>query len=138
MFKHFPITKVDMVIDHYSKKDNTPITYVCTTELHRTDVPVDIFYRDTPHPEFGNRYFGIFENKGETYICNADNIEKMCFGMVEDDENNLQYSQYRHDYKSFKNGNSIDGGRAYIKSSANVSYYYVKNGEFVGGNLTSY
>lgn len=49
-----------------------------------------------------------------------------------DDEGNLQYSADRHDYKMFENGNMIDGGRAYIKSSrCEVKYYVVRNGEMV-------
>ena len=48
-------------------------------------------------------------------ITNADRIEKQEFGLVEDDDDNLQYSAHRHDYKMFENGNMIDGGRSYIK-----------------------
>ena len=39
----------------YSDKDGVPVKYVCTTDLNASDVPVDVFYRETPHPEFGNR-----------------------------------------------------------------------------------
>lgn len=141
MIKHFPIIDTEKVIQHYSEKDGVLITYVCTTELNQSNLPVDIFYRSTPHPKFGNRYFGIYarydavSEESITYICNADNVERMVFGMVEDDDKNLQYSQYRHDYKSFNNGNNIDGGRAYTKSSGEVVYYIVKNGAFVQGKI---
>jgi hypothetical protein len=107
MIKHFPITNTDKVIEHYSAKDSVPISYVCTTDFKRSDRPVDIFYRDSPHPTFGNRYFGIGINHedGSYVIFNADEVEKFSFGMVEDDEGNLQYSQSHHDYKSFQNRN---------------------------------
>ena len=52
-------------------------------------------------------------------------------GLVENDEGNLEYSQYRHDYKSFKNGNMIDGGRDYIRSSGKVFVYVVRDGKMI-------
>ena len=139
MIKHFPITNTHRVIEHYSQKDNVPITYVCTTDFKRSDVPIDIFYRETPHPEFGNKYFGIlphFED-GTYTIFNADEVEKFSFGMVQDDTGNLQYSKSRHDYKVFNNGNMIDGGRDYIRSSLNAVIYVVRNGKMVQSDLTN-
>ena len=132
--KHDPITNTDVICEHYSKKDGVPVKYVCTTDFGGSyDDATDIFYRETPHPEFGNRYFGIRVYGGEIYISNADQVEDLTFGMVENDEGNLEYSQYRHDYKSFKNGNMIDGGRSYIRSSVNsaVKVFVVKNGEMI-------
>ena len=133
MIKHFPITNIDKVIQHYSDKDGVPISYVCTTDFTISDRPVDIFYRDSPHPEFCNQYFGIGVNyeDGSYVIFNADGIEDFTFGLVEDDDGNLQYSQYHHDYKSFDNGNMIDGGREYIRSSGNAKIYVVKNGTMI-------
>jgi hypothetical protein len=48
--------------------------------------------------------------------------------MVENDEGNLEYSVHRHDYKSFDNGNMIDGGRDYIRSSGKVKIFVVRDG----------
>ena len=63
-------------------------------------------------------------------ITNADRIEKQEVGCVEDDDDNLQYSAHRHDYKMFGNGNMIDGGRSYIRSSGCPVYrYVVRDGE---------
>ena len=137
--KHFPITNTDKVCYIYSAKDGEPINYVCTTDFKMSDRPVDIFYRETPHPKFGNRYFGIAVNyeDGSYSIFNADEIEKFSFGMVEDDDGDLQYSQSHHDYKSFDNGNMIDGGREYIRSSHNnVCIYVVRDGKMVERGLT--
>jgi hypothetical protein len=131
MIKHFPITNIDIVIDHYSKKEDVDIKYVCTTDLHHSDVPVDIFYRETPHPEFGNKYFGLYISSEGLIISNADKVENFTFGMVEDDDDNLQYSQYRHDYKSFDNGNMIDGGRSYNRYSGKLYTYIVRNGHMI-------
>ncbi len=133
MIKHFPITNTETVIKHYSQKDGVPISYVCTTDFNMSDRPVDIFYRSTVHPEFGNKYFGIgvYREDGSYVIFNADKVEGFTFGMVEDDDGDLQYSQYHHDYKSFKNDNMIDGGRNYIRHSGKVNIYVVRDGQMI-------
>lgn len=133
MMKHYPVSNIEKVIDHFTEKDGVEITYVCTTDLKNSDVPVDVFYRATPHPKFGNRYFGIFLHPIEksTMICNADMVEGLSFGMVQNDDGLLEYSQSHHDYKMFKNGNMIDGGREYIRSTNGCEVYVVRNGEMV-------
>jgi hypothetical protein len=62
------------------------------------------------------------------YIANADRIEDFTFGMVENDDGDLEYSRSRHDYKEFKNGNVIDGGRDYIRSNGKVLVFVVRDG----------
>jgi len=140
MIKHEPLFDTQKVSELYTEKDGVPITYVCTSALGNEAWAMDIFYRETPHPEFGNHYFGLYYNmvdtrvtqKPEIMITNADRIESVEFGLVEDDTGDLQYSAHRHDYKRFENGNMIDGGRAYIRCAANkVKHYVVRNGEMV-------
>ena len=131
---HNPLFDTDKVCKHYSEKDGVPIKYVCTSALGDEAQAMDIFYRYTPHPEFGNRYFGIYHNvmSGKVMITNADRIEQAEFGLVEDDDGNLQYSAHRHEYKQFENGNMIDGGRSYIKSSGcPIHMHVVRDGEMV-------
>ena len=125
---HNPRHNVASIIKLYTKKDDVPIQYVCSSECSRDNDVEDIFYRGTPHPEFGNRYFSIISAHDEVYIRNADAIENKVFGCVENDTGDLEYSQCRWDYKKFDNGNMIDGGRAYIKSSGKVYLYFVKDG----------
>jgi hypothetical protein len=132
MIKHEPQFNTDKICEHYSNKDGVPVNYVCTSALGDEARAIDIFYRETPHPEFGNRYFGLFALSGNLMITNADKIEQAEFGLVEDDDGNLQYSAHRHDYKQFENGNMIDGGRSYIKSSGcPIHMHVVRNGEMV-------
>jgi hypothetical protein len=133
MIKHYPITNTETVIKYYAQKDGLPIKYICTTDFGASDRPVDIFYRDSPHPEFGNKYFGIAPSyeSDDFVIFNADKVEDFTFGMVEDDDGNLQYSEYHHRCKFFENGNMIDGGREYVRSSLNAKIYVVRNGEMV-------
>lgn len=132
MIKHDPIFPTEKVVEYYSNKDGVPVQYVCTTDISHSDCPADIFYRETPHPEFGNRYFGLYaDREGRVMITNADRVEEFEFGMVENDLGELEYSQSHHDYKVFENGNMIDGGRQYIRSSLGCDVYRVKDGEFV-------
>ena len=131
---HNPLIDTDKVCKLYSEKDGVPVKYVCTSALGHEAQAMDIFYRDTPHPEFGNRYMGLYYHpmSGKVMITNADRIEQAEFGLVEDDDGNLQYSAHRHDYKQFENGNMIDGGRSYIKSSGcPIHMHVVRDGEMV-------
>ena len=136
MIKHEPIFETDKIVEHYEKKDGVPIKYVCTSALGGQDFAVDVFYRSTPHPEFGNRYFGLYRNMyaagAQIMITNADVIETLEFAMLQDEEGVLHYSAHRHDFKIIGN-DMIDGGRAYTRASAgaDVQSYKVKDGEFV-------
>lgn len=132
---HTPLFETQNIIDHYTEKDGVPISYVCTSALGAQEFAVDVFYRPTPHPEFGNHYFGLYRNMfaagAQIMITNADIIEDLEFGMVEDEEGNLHYSAHRHDYKLLDNGQMIDGGRAYIRSNTSCRVFKVIDGEMV-------
>jgi len=131
--KHHPNFNIREVEKTYSEKDGVAVKYVCTTDLRASDVPVDVFYRATPHPDFGNSYFGLYYDhyRDCVMICNADMVETFEFGMVENDSGELEYSQSHHDYKRFNNGNMIDGGRQYVRSSLSCDAYRVVDGDFV-------
>ena len=76
--KHFPIFDTEEVLEHYKTEG---AKYVCTTELKAYGIPVDVFYRPTPHPVYGNRYFGLYRDdfSNFVYICNADAVEELRF-----------------------------------------------------------
>ena len=126
MIKHHPILPIERVCALYSQKDGVPIKYVCTSALYEEEaVARDIFYRDTPHPDFGNRYFGLFYaplsiiDEPVLMICDADNIESLTFSMIEG-ENGWEYSQHRHDFRQVPGtGLAIDGGRSYCRLVGN-------------------
>jgi len=145
--KHYPITNIALAEKLYSEKDGVPVKHVCTTEftndvsaLGGNPIIADVFYRSTPHPVFGNRYFALLFRGEKLYVANADRVEDLTFGMVENDEGNLEYSQSRHDYKRFDNGNMIDGGRDYIRSSGKVKVFVVRDGvmKHYGANDENY
>ena len=129
--KHNKLFNSQKIEEHYSEKDGVPVKYVCTTDLNASDVPVDVFYRSTPHPEFGNRYFGLYYDhvRDHMMITNADVVEKFEFGMIKDNDNNWYYSQSHHDCV-FVEGKMIDGGRVYIRSTGLDGVFKVKDGKF--------
>lgn len=138
--EHDPIINVKKAAQLYSEKDGVEVRYICTSALTRSAaIASDIFYRETPHPEYGNRYFGLYLGKNGLMITNADNIENLEFEMIEV-EGVLYYSQHRHDFRHIGNGISIDGGREYFRSVFEDRDYYMscprktlklKDGEFI-------
>ena len=127
--KHAPLFDIEKIEKIYSEKDGVPVKYVCTTDLNASDTPFDIFYRETPHPQFGNRYFGIGNVRGTTMITNADRIEFYDFGMIQDNDGDWWYSQSHHECHII-DGKMIDGGRAYVRGN-DFEVFKVKNGRFV-------
>ena len=134
----FDTTKVEKL---YTEKDGVAVKYVCTSapNEHAT-YAADIFYRAEPHPEFGNRYFGIYHATGygaalepQIMITNADMIETLEFGMIEG-PNGWEYSQHRHDYRQVGEC-AVDGGRSYFKRAGDLSvpakFMKIVDGEFV-------
>lgn len=121
---HRPIFDTEKVCELYSKKDGVPVTYVCTTALGDGAHAMDVFYRETPHPEFGNRYFGLYwtttwSGAEQMMITNADQVEDLKFEMI-DAGGAWQYSRHRHDYFTV-GGVSIDGGRAYLRLVGDIN-----------------
>lgn len=137
--KHRPIFDTEKVEKLYSEKDGVPIKYVCTTALDDGVRSLDVFYRETPHPDFGNRYFGLFRDdrfssdQFQIFITDADKVEELEFDMILVD-GEWHYSQHRHDFHTV-GSTTIDGGRAYFRLLGNTylprKTFRVKNGEFV-------
>ena len=139
MINHEPIFDTKRVCELYSKKDGVPIKYVCTSAPNEhASYAADIFYRETPHPEFGNRYFALFQRTEQILIRNADPIEDLTFTAIY--SNMLEqwvYSKHRHDYREVPGENvAIDGGRSYDRmvgdfKGAMIKTFVVKDGEFM-------
>lgn len=133
--QHEPNFDVEKVTAHYTEQDGVPVQYVCTTDLTASDVPVDVYYRETPHPEFGNHYFGLYYDRVRDHmmITNADIVESFEFGMVEAD-GKYYYSQSHHDYKVVGD-KMIDGGRQYIKSNGGAVAMRIIKGKFIAKDV---
>jgi hypothetical protein len=129
--QHEPLFDTVKAEEHYRQKDGCEVRYVCTSDLRASDVPCDIFYRAEPHPNFGNRYFGLYWDsvRDSMMITNADIVESFEFGMIEN-QGKYYYSQSHHDYKLVE-GKMIDGGRQYIRSSGGAEVFKIQDGVFV-------
>ena len=116
--KHFPTLDTEAALEHYKSEG---AKYVCTTELKAYGIPVDVFYRPTPHHVYGNRYFGLYRDDfpNSVYICNADAVENLDFCVIDNGKGEWTYSQYTHDFLSWGEG-YIDGGRAYTRVGGNI------------------
>ncbi len=139
--KHHPLFDTARAEKLYSEKDNVTVKYICTSSIGSEAQAMDIFYRETPHPKFGNRYFGLYRNQhfasdGTVMITNADKIEDAEFGMIKGAEG-WEYSQHRHDYRSVGDC-AVDGGRSYFRRvgdlSVSTKYMKIVDGEFVEVN----
>jgi hypothetical protein len=134
---HHPLFNTTTIAEYYSEIDGVPVKYVCTSALTSdANWAVDIFYRETPHPKHGNRYFGIYKDSYNlVMICNADKIEDLRFSMIEG-PSGWEYSQHRHDYRQVGQA-AIDGGRSYVRlvgygnAQIKVEVMKVKDGQFV-------
>ena len=136
MIKHIPLFDIAKIEAHYTEKDGVPVKYVCTSAIkEHAEFAADVFYRETPHPTFGNRYFAIYRNpfadNASIMITNADEIEYLNFTMIKDSNGDFHYSQHRHDYKVVEK-QMIDGGRSYVRHGGGRIYgFVVKDGKFV-------
>jgi hypothetical protein len=133
--RHYPLFDTKEVEELYSQKDGVPVTYVCTTGRENDTYARDIFYRDTPHPKFGNKYFGLFHHRLDAtlLINSADWVEDLTFDMIQS-EGWYYYSSHRWDMVNTAVG-FIDGGRAYTRVGGSIVPKYetfvVRNGQFV-------
>ena len=76
------------------------------------NMPVAIFYTEEPHPE-GSNYFGLYRTDfGDLMITNGISATEPFNAIQVGDD--IIYSRYRHDCRSFK-GALVDGGRDYFK-----------------------
>ena len=133
--QHYPLFDTAKVEKLYTEKDGVEVKYVCTTAIQQhAEFAADVFYRATPHPQFGNRYFALYHNlyadDAVVMITNADQVENFEFGMIEDADGKYYYSQHRHDYKVIGD-KMIDGGRSYIRSGGRVDVFKIQDGKFI-------
>lgn len=88
--------------------------------------PVDVFYQPNPDVEKGHsKYFGIYINKGEAYVTNAESAFSAEITGVLTENNEVLVSRFRNDFQQ-KDGAMIDGGRDYTRSSGTRTYVEVK------------
>lgn len=82
-----------------------------------SETPVDVFYQPDPDLSKGHKhYFGMYEQNGSAYICDATSAFSETMIGVLTDSDEVLVSRYRHDYRE-KGNVMIDGGRDYVRRS---------------------
>lgn len=135
---HKPLFDTAKIISHY-EEDGVPISYVCSTELTVENLICDIFYRgETPHPRYGNRYFGIYKDGERTRVCNADMVEDLHFAMIKENDK-YHYSRANREVIFVGDYQSIEGGRSMtlVSGESEVVYLRVEAGRFVYEKVTA-
>ena len=51
--QHEPLFDTATIEKTYTEKDGVEVKYVCTSATNGGTLATDVFYRATPHPEFG-------------------------------------------------------------------------------------
>lgn len=81
------------------------------------DIPEAVFWQPEAHPQ-GSNYFGLYVDpmSGKPYIRDAlPDIDGEFEGIL-DEEGNLMYSAFQHDFQKFSDdGVFVDGGREYTR-----------------------
>ena len=128
----FKKDKIQIIENHYGAKYLGYWAVKWSENLGWSSTPVDVFYQPNPDVSKGHsHYFGMHVNENGVFISNAESAfsEPITGILTEDGE--VIVSRYRHDYVT-KDGQMIDGGRDYVRSSGGP---YVKvsvsGGEFV-------
>jgi hypothetical protein len=116
--------------------------YWCTKNLRDgwNESPVDVFYVAEPDRSKGHtNYFGMFTRGGftrggDSYIIDASSAFSAPITGILTKDGEVIVSRYRHDYVT-KDGYMIDGGRDYLRCSADSLQTFVnvsvEDGEFV-------
>lgn len=94
--------------------------------------PVAVFYQEDKHPGASN-YFGLFICPFSNALTITDAIAatEETYAGVMNDNGEVLYSAFRHDYQ--KHGDLMcDGGRDYLKSSLHpIVQFRIRDGELV-------
>jgi hypothetical protein len=111
--------------------------YWCTKNLRDgwNESPVDVFYVVEPDRSKGHtNYFGMFMRGDTSYITDASSAFTAPITGILTKDGEVIVSRFRHDC-IMKDGYMIDGGRDYLRCSADSLQTFVnvsvKDGEFV-------
>jgi len=129
----FKKDKIRIIENHYGAKYMGFWAIKWSENLGWSSYPVDVFYQPNPDVSKGHtHYFGMhISERGDVMICNAESAFSEPIAGILTEDGEVIVSRYRHDC-IFKDGQMIDGGRDYLRSSGgkfvNVT---VKDGEFI-------
>jgi len=122
------------------KYDAKYVGYWCTKRPSGgwNETPVDVFYVENPDRSKGHsNYFGMFIQNNSVMITNAESCFEEPIAGILCEDGEVLVSRYRHDYVE-KDGHMIDGGRDYVRCSANHPRIgiTIENGNFILKELT--
>lgn len=95
------------------------------------DIGVAVFYRETPPPQYPNRYLGLYRHPetNRLMIRDADYVEGHVFTAIPS-RDGIVYSTYSHDQRTLDEC-SIDGGWDYTRAQGEgLILVRVMNGVF--------
>lgn len=86
-------------------------------ELVFFDRAVDVFYNPKPDIESGHtNYFTVYVRDGHAYISDASYVTDILLSGIVDDDGDIMYARYQHDFRYTKDQKyGVDGG-GWIKS----------------------
>lgn len=124
---HAPVLPVEGIQAQLYEKYGNEYSYVCTTSIP-SDLPVMLFdvYWD------GERYVGAHycKDTATVFSQHLPDFEELLFACVMDDRGYWAYSESHTDYREFKNGNIIQGGRNFTYANGEVRFFQPDEGVF--------
>lgn len=102
---------IKKIEEHYNTK------YICETSIkgkngNWVNMPVALFYSEVAHPQGSNYSALYFNHNKELFITDGISALEPFTGLLVGE--NVIYSAFRHDYRTF-NESFIDGGRDYVR-----------------------
>jgi len=122
----FTDEQIEKIEDYYKAK------FVCETCLKSSsdgwmNTNFAVFYQETPPEIAKSNYFALYYNReGNLMITDASSALEPFEGLLIN-ENEILYSRYRHDYKTYGDY-MVDGGRDYMRCTPSASARVVKLG----------
>lgn len=120
----FTDEQIEKIEDYYKAK------FICETCLKLSsdnwmNTNFAVFYQEDPPEIAKSNYFALYYNReGNLMITDASSSLEPFEGLLIN-ENEILYSRYRHDYKTYEDY-MVDGGRDYMRFRPSASAKVVK------------
>jgi hypothetical protein len=99
-----PIVKITSVLEKHPGSSYVGQCPLKQTNGQMTDWVADIFYDPNPNKELGHgHYFAIYFMNGKSYITGAEHVESLRFTGTYDNNGNIVFPLFRHDFRYFNN-----------------------------------
>lgn len=113
-----PIVKREYIL---KKHPGTSYVGQCPLKLRNgqmSDWVADIFYNPNPNKALGHgHYFAIYFRDGHMYITGANHVESLRFTGTVDDNGNIVFPMFQHDFRYFNNSTCFCDGSHWTENS---------------------